>query len=107
MIRIKNAQRHILMIADAGLRLGPGEEVWAPKITPQLQDCVTKGFVVQVEDPPAKTPELSILNAPDAIEVIREETRIDVLTGYQETEHRKTVLAAIKDRLEDLGHGDG
>ena len=103
MIRIKNAKQHILIVADAGLRLGPGEEGSVVAITPQLQKCLEQGLVVRVEDP---APDLSILNAQDAIDVIKEETRITVLTGYRETETRKTVLAALKDRLEDLGYGD-
>lgn len=48
MIKVKNVRAGIVIIADAGLKLAPGETVSAEKPTTQMQSAVRAGILAQV-----------------------------------------------------------
>ena len=50
MIKIKNVQPGIVIIADAGLKLTPGEVAEMETLTPQAKKAVDDGLLAQVED---------------------------------------------------------
>ena len=52
MVKVKNVRPGILIIADAGLKLGPGEVVSAADITPQMERAVDAGLLALVEAEP-------------------------------------------------------
>jgi len=113
MTTIKNVRSGILVIPDAGLKLQPGETVSIEKHTDQINSCLKKGHLISIEADTAEDntaeknnkPEnidLSKLNASEAISKVNEETDPDKLKGYMETEKRRTVLDALKNRLEEV-----
>jgi hypothetical protein len=49
LIRIKNVRPGILIIADAGLKLGPGESREVEELTPQGKQALANGQLVQID----------------------------------------------------------
>jgi len=110
-IRIKNIRPGILIVPDASLKLMPGEETNSEE-TKQIHSCIKSGALIQIDkeisndNPPEKQDQandISKLNATDAISKISEETDPEKLKGFMENEKRKTVLDAMKERLEKVG----
>ena len=114
MNRIKNIRPGILVIPDAGLKLMPGQVVEVERLTKQIQAALKNGRLAMVDKPKqepvtesesdqdAEPVDLSKLSANDAISKVNEEANPETLKGYMETEKRRTVLEALKSRLEGL-----
>lgn len=49
MVKIKNVRPGILIIADAGLKLTPGESRDVEQLTPQTRDAISAGLLAQVD----------------------------------------------------------
>jgi hypothetical protein len=115
MLTIKNIRPGILVIPDAGLKLKPGQVVYLEKGTRQIESALKKGYLATVdhkesddqktaEDPVKESDavDLSKLSATEAISRVNAEADPDTLKGQLETEKRRTVIDALKSRLEDL-----
>ncbi len=115
MLTIKNIRPGILVIPDAGLKLKPGQAVDIEKGTRQIESALKKGYLAAVNhdepenlktaEDPAKgsdAVDLSKLSATEAISRVNTEADPDTLKGQLETEKRRTVIDALKSRLEDL-----
>lgn len=112
MITIKNIRPSILIIPDAGLKLTPGQSETVAQLTSQMKDLLESGHLAQVEQtakPSAlkskEKMDLSKLAAPEAISKVHEEADPVALKGYMENESRKTVLDAMKERLQEIDGG--
>lgn len=57
MIKIKNVRPGILIIADAGLKLAPGESVEIETLTPQARKAVDDGLLACTEKSAAAKPD--------------------------------------------------
>ncbi len=115
MLTIKNIRQGILVIPDAGLKLKPGQTVDIEKGTRQIESALKKGYLAAVNpnEPTdqkdavdhvngSDTVDLSKLSATEAISRVNAEADPDTLKGHLETEKRRTVIEALKSRLEDL-----
>ena len=114
MNRIKNIRPGILVIPDAELKLMPGQVVEVERLTKQIQAALKNGRLAMVDkpkQPPAPQPEpeqdaepvdLSKLSATDAISKVNKMENQETLMGYMDMEKRRTVIDALKSRLEDL-----
>ena len=115
MFTIKNIRPGILVIPDAGLKLMPGQTVDIEKGTRQIESALKNGYLTTVDhnepedqktaEGPPKEPDavdLSKLSATEAISRVNAEADPDTLKGHLETEKRRTVIEALKSRLEDL-----
>lgn len=49
MVKIKNVRPGILIIADAGLKLAPGESRDVEQLTPQAKDAIASGLLAQMD----------------------------------------------------------
>lgn len=116
-MKIRNKRLGPLVIADAKLRLAPGEVVEAPKATPQLEAALRRGLIVKVEEdtplgaPQPAEPAPSVpadyerLSAGEAIEYIDDEDDPEKLKGILRAEKRKTVLEALRKKLQEVSGG--
>ena len=50
MTKVKNVRAGIVMIADAGLKLAPGETVSVDKLTAQMNSAVEAGLLARIEE---------------------------------------------------------
>ncbi len=115
MVQVKNVRAGMLLITDAGLELKPGEVAGAASLSPQMQRAVTSGHLVVVRDgapavgpPEANAPEsLAALQAPDAVARVQAETDVERLKPWLAAEKRRSVVAAINARLQELGSNTG
>lgn len=114
MNRIKNIRPGVLVIPDAGLKLKPGQVVEVERLTKQIQAALKNGRLAMADkqkqeplappepDQDAEPVDLSKLSATDAISRVNEEANPVTLKGYMDTEKRRTVIDALKSRLEGL-----
>ena len=111
MFKVKNICAGILIIADAGLKLQPGESTTLEKATAQTNKALANGLLAEIktEEPPvtdkpelAKAIDLSKLEAAEAISKVNSEADPATLKGYLETEKRRSVLDALKSRLTEV-----
>jgi len=115
MLTIKNIRPGILVIPDAGLKLKPGQTANVEKCTRQIESALKRGYLAIVDGgkPEGQNPsqesiresdamDLSKLSALEAISRVNAEADPDTLKGHLETEKRRTVIEALKSRLEDL-----
>jgi ribulose bisphosphate carboxylase small subunit len=115
MLTIKNIRQGILVIPDAGLKLKPGQTVDIEKGTRQIESALKKGYLAAVdhketEDQKAAEDyvqesdavDLSKLSASEAISRVNAEADPEMIKEHLETEKRRSVIEALKSRLEDL-----
>ncbi|HOZ49718.1 MAG TPA: hypothetical protein PK468_24160 [Candidatus Hydrogenedentes bacterium] len=117
MVQVKNVRAGMLLITDTGLELKPGEVAEAASLSPDIQRAVATGHLVVVRDdtqtvtpapPDSASPEgLATLQAPDAVARIQSETDMERLKSWLVTEKRRSVVAAINARLQELGSNTG
>lgn len=115
MVQVKNVRAGMLLITDAGLELKPGEVAGAASLSPQMQRAVASGHLVVVRDDATAagasetdTPEsLATLQAPDAVARVQAETGAGCLKSWLAAEKRRSVVAAINARLQELGSNTG
>jgi len=116
-VRIRNQRPGPLVIADARLRLRPGEVVRVDVVTPHIQGALRRGLLEEVPEntplgapaapkpAPAPPTEYDRLSVAEAIEQVGEETDPTKLDALLKTEKRKTVLDALKRRLQEVKPG--
>jgi len=116
-MKIRSKRRGPLVIADAKLRLRPGEVVRVTAVTPQMQGALRRGLLEEVpEDTPVGAPEApkaappapaeyDRLSVAETIEQVGEETDAKKLEALLLTEKRKTVIEALKHRLQEVKPG--
>ena len=116
-MKIRSKRPGPLVIADAKLRLRPGEVVEVKALSPQGEGALSRGFIERVADetpvgaPEAPKPapkaavEYDRLSVADAIEQIDDETDPEKLEALLKTEKRKNVLDALKRRLQEVKPG--
>jgi hypothetical protein len=116
-VKIKSKRPGPLVIADAKLALAPGEVVEIAQVTPHTQTALERGLVEEVpEDTPVGAPEApkpapdvpaeyQKLSAAETIEQIDDETDPKKLEALLGAEKRKTVLDALKRRLQEVKAG--
>jgi len=118
---LKSTRPGILMVPDAGLKLRLHETVHLDKTTPQLDAAIKRGHLVMVEAPikeesaPAATSAplgssttepLTLLNATDAIARVGQVSDPAALKELLGSEKRKSVLDALKIRLQEVKGDD-
>lgn len=81
MVKIKNVRPGILIIADAGLKLAPGESRDVDELTPQAKQALADGLLAQMD----KTPNLK--PAGKAVDKALE-TKPQAKTGSRKTEEK-------------------
>ncbi len=86
MIKIKNVRPGILIIADAGLKLAPGESVELEKLTRQAQKAVDDGLLACTDNTPAARGEVKQGTKPEA----KAESRPKGKTAAQAAESKET-----------------
>ena len=122
-IQVKHVRAGILVVADAGLRFGPGQVLEVETLTPQLERVISAGLLVKRKadrESPAETkpaaadvatepqetgaPEidLSKLRAREAISKVEAEDDPDRLKAHLSGEQRRTVIAALEKRLTEV-----
>ena len=132
-IQVKHVRPGILVVADAGLRFGPGQVLEIETLTPQLERAISAGVLVrsqgkqqtrtgsqpkststaEVDDSAgpeaAEEPEidLSKLRARDAISKVEAEHDPARLKAHLSGEQRRTVIAALEKRLTEVDAGEG
>ncbi|MHB1001946.1 MAG: hypothetical protein ACYC27_22120 [Armatimonadota bacterium] len=52
MIKVKNVQSGIVIIADAGIKMGPGDVVEVNNLTPQALKAIDDGLITRVDMEP-------------------------------------------------------
>ncbi len=116
-MKIRNNRRGPLVIADARLRLAPGEVTEVEKASRQMEKALSKGWVEKVDDaapvgapkPAQQVPGLPAdyqrLSVSEAIEYIDDEQDKAKLKAILGTEKRKTVLEVLRKKLEEVGSG--
>ena len=116
-MKIRNKRPGPLVIADAKIRLAPGEVVEVPQPTRQTESALARGLVEKVADgtpvgaPKAAEPapvvpaDYERLSASEAIEYIDDEEDVGKLEGILKAEKRKTVLDALRKKLEEVSGG--
>ena len=56
MIKVKNVRPGLLLIADARLKLAPGETATVENLTPQMESCLENGHLTRIEPEPEAKP---------------------------------------------------
>lgn len=121
MKKVKNVRPGVLIIADARLRLEPGEVLEVEYLTAHMEQALSAGQLTRIdkEDKRAsqhsEKPEdangepvesdLSKVTATEAISRIGAESDTDLLKAHLANEKRRTVIDALKKRLAEVDGG--
>lgn len=129
--QIKHMRPGVLVVADAGLRFGPGQVLEVEALTPQLERALAAGLLVRTDDEPktgadtppdpdsatgldeaagpeeAEAPEvdLSKFRAAEAISKVEGERDPARLRAHLSHEKRRTVIGALEKRLSEVQAG--
>ncbi len=118
-VKLKNIRPGVLILADAKLRLDPGETFETDALSPQMESALSAGRLARMDgkDDPRKQDEspptgiqeedLSGLTAAEAISRIGIEGDPDKLKAHLAGEKRRTVIDALKKRLTEVEGGAG
>ena len=118
-VKLKNIRPGVLIIADAKLRLDPGENFETDALSPQMESALSAGRLARMDGkddprkqdkvPPADSQEeeLAGLTAAEAISRIGTEGDPDKLKAHLVGEKRRTVIDALKKRLTEVEGGAG
>lgn len=114
MEKLKNVRPGVLVIADAGLKLTPGQTVETASPTKQMEALVASGHLARVGSrrapaPVAEKPEvadLSKMTAQQAIASINETDDPERIAAQIGTEKRRSVLDALERKKKELASGD-
>jgi len=116
-VKLKNIRPGVLIIADAKMRLDPGQTFETDSISPQMESALSAGRLArtdgkddhrkQDESPPTGTQDedFSGLTAAEAISRIGTEGDPDKLKAHLAGEKRRTVIDALKRRLTEVEGG--
>ena len=118
-VKLKNIRPGVLIIADAKLRLDPGQAFETESISPQMESALSAGRLARMDGGEAKPREESTssaeprreditdLTAAEAISRIGVEKDPDKLKAHLAGEKRRTVIDALKKRLTEVEGGAG
>jgi len=116
-LKLKNIRPGVLIIADAKLRLDPGQAFETDSISPQMESALSAGRLARMdgkddhrkqdESPPTgnQDEDFSGLTAAEAISRIGSEGDPDRLKAHLAGEKRRTVIEALKKRLTEVEGG--
>ena len=116
-LKLKNIRPGVLIIADAKLRLDPGQAFETDSISPQMESALSAGRLARMdgkddhrkqdESPPTgnQDEDFSGLTAAEAISRIGSEGDPDRLKAHLAGEKRRTVIEALKRRLTEVEGG--
>lgn len=87
MIKVKNVRPGIVIIADAGLKLGAGEVADISSLTPQTKKAIDDGLLARVDIDPESRPRMRAPSKP------QEQTKPEelVLGGNKQSEVKSQV----------------
>ena len=132
-IQVKHVRAGVLVVADAGLRFGPGQVLEVEELTPQLERAISAGLLVrhgdhredqaeaaapdtdttpddsdvaQPQEAEESVVDLSKLRAAEAISTVETEDDPDRLKAHLAGEDRRTVIAALEKRLAEVEADD-
>jgi hypothetical protein len=121
MKKMKNVRPGVLIIADARLRLEPGEVLEVEYLTTHMEQALSAGHLTRIDkeetkaSQPSEKPEhppeepgesdLSTVTATEAISRIGAESDTDLLKAHLANEKRRTVIDALKKRLAEVDGG--
>lgn len=121
MKKVKNVRPGVLIIADARLRLEPGEVLEVEYLTAHMEQALSAGHIARIDQEEKKAsrqseksdhvPEepvesdLSKVTATEAISRIGAESDTDLLKAHLANEKRRTVIDALKKRLAEVDGG--
>ena len=100
MTKLKNVRAGIVIIADAGLKLAPGETVSVERPSPQMQRAVDAGLLARVDSESESKSKPK--NAPKP-----EETKPEVADSGQPAPDNSSTQAADDAGGRDAGKDDG
>jgi hypothetical protein len=108
---IKSICPGVVIIADANLRLTPGEQLTVDSLTPDMQKALSLSLLAKIDNDSANettlsTTDLSRLNVNEAITHIHAESDPVKIKMLMETEKRRSVLDAMKVRLAEVQNAD-
>ena len=121
MNKVKNVRPGVLIIADARLRLEPGEVLEVEYLTAHMEQALSAGQLARIDQEgtkalePYEQPEhapdepvesdLTKVTATEAISRIGAESDTDLLKAHLANEKRRTVIDALKKRLAEVDGG--
>ena len=127
-IQVKHVRSGVLVVADAGLRFGPGQVLEVKDLTPQLEQAISAGLLVghgddqetgaeaepvpdtgttaEPQETEVSVVDLSKLRAAEAISTVETEDDPDRLKAHLAGEERRTVIAALEKRLTEVEADD-
>ena len=97
-ITIKNLRPGVLILADAGLRLGPGETAEIDAITPQIQKSLVAGRLARLD---VELPQ------PEASETAAEGSEPDAVSRRTGQAGKRPPLDALRRKAEEAPGGTG
>ncbi|HRT64749.1 MAG TPA: hypothetical protein P5540_07955 [Candidatus Hydrogenedentes bacterium] len=114
MEKLKNVRRGMLVIADAGLKLKPGQTVEVETITKQMEALVASGHLARIDKKPEEsgqeqapeTPNLPTMTAQEAIASANTMDDPDRAKAQMRTEKRRSALDALGQKKKELTGGN-
>lgn len=114
MEKLKNVRRGMLVIADAGLKLTPGQTVEVETLTRQMEALLASGHLIRAGKKAAapqqtemtEASDLSKMTAQEAIASIGEMDDPERVQAQMSTEKRRTVLDALERKKKELTGGN-
>ena len=108
---IKSICSGVLIIADANLRLAPGQTANVETISPDMEKAITRSLLARAGKEPIRETspsidDLSRLNVSEAIARINAESDPARIKSLMETEKRRSVIDAMKSRLAEVQNAD-
>ena len=110
MIELKNVRPGVLVIADAKVRLDPGQIVAVNSLSSQMEKALELGMLTRVETTKAAVaaplaPDLSKMTEKEAKEFIAKETDPNRLKAYMKKEKRPNVMEALSYQIAEVDGG--
>jgi hypothetical protein len=114
MEKLKNVRRGMLVIADAGLKLTPGQTIEVETPTKQMEALLASGHLARAgKKPPAprqtempEAADLSKMTAQEAIASINDMDDPEHVQAQMRTEKRRSVLDALERKKKELTGGN-
>lgn len=109
-IIVKNLRPGVLILADAGLRLGPGETAEIAALTPQIQKAIEAGRLARLDDGAAggvSNPVQPTGSAPDAVELAADGDGADSSGRRASQGAKRPPLDALRRKAEETAGAAG
>lgn len=114
MEKLKNVRRGILVIADARLKLTPGQTVEVETLTIQMEALVASGHLARIDKKPEEPgqeqepekPDLPEMTAQEAIASVNTIDDPERVKAQMRTEKRRSALDALGQKKKELTGGN-